>query len=160
MGRSLFEDDDPRDLSPARPVRLPLDCPDADILAVARRWTERLVAEDYVGAWDMLLHRPKEVWAPTPDVLRARIVNYGSPDPIPGEPVCVVTLIEAAAGSPWRWLPSLKRERSGNPNRPDVRGRLEWQLPLNGAWSDLVASFDLVDAGGELAFVLAALRVP
>ena len=69
--------------------------------------------------------------------------------------------IASAAGSPWRWLPSLKREPAGTPHRPsDVRGRLDWQLPLNGEWSDLVASFDLVDACEELAFVLAALRVP
>jgi len=145
----------------ARTVRLPLDCSDEDILAFARRWTQRLAAEDYSGAWGMLLHRPGDVWAPTPDVLRSRIANYGSPDPIPGEPVCVVTPIESAAGSPWRRLPSLHREPAGNPHRPpDTRGRLDWQLPLNGEWSDLVASFDLVDARGELVFVLAALRVP
>jgi hypothetical protein len=142
-------------------VRLPLDCPDPDILAVARRWTDRLAVEGYAGAWDMLLHRPGDSWAPDPEMLRARVVNYGSPDPIPGEPSCVVTPIETAAGEPWRWLPSLTRSPAGSPHRPpDYRGRLDWQLPLNGEWSDLVASFDLVEEGGELAFVLAALRVP
>ena len=162
MERSLFEDDDlPGEAAPARPLRLPLDCPDAAILTAARRWTERLVAQDYVGAWEMLQHRPGEVWAPTPDRLRARLVNYGSPDPIPGEPTCVVTPIESAAGEPWRTLPRLTRAPAGQPHRPpNYRGRLDWPLPLNGRWSDLVASFDLVDDGGELAFLLAGLRVP
>lgn len=142
-------------------VRLPLNCTDSDILAVAAEWTSRLVAEDYAGAWDMLLHRPGEVWAPTPDVLKARVVNYGSPDPIPGEPVCVVTPIATAVGERWRWLPSLDRTPDGDPHRgPAFRGRLDWQLPLNGEWSDLVASFDLIEHEGELVFVLAALRVP
>jgi hypothetical protein len=49
-------------------VRLPLDCSDAEILAVAEEWTARLAAGDYAGAWEMLLHRPGEVWAPTPAV--------------------------------------------------------------------------------------------
>lgn len=142
-------------------VRLPIDCSDEDILAVARRWTERLAAEDYAGAWEMLMHRPGEVWAPTSEILRARIVHYGSPVPIPGEPICVVTPITSATGQRWLRLPDLIRYPKGNPHRPSGwRGRLDWELPLNGEWSDLVASFDLLDAGGELAFVLGALRVP
>ena len=141
--------------------RLHLDCSDEEILAFAEQWTARLANEDYVGAWAMLLHRPDEVWAPDPDILKARIVNYGSKQPIPGEPICVVTPIASATGSRIHYLPYLKRAPAGSPHRyPDYRGRLDWELPLNGAWSDLVASFDLVDDGGELVFRLAALRVP
>ena len=36
-------------------VTVPLDCSDDDILDVARGWTGRLAAEDYDGAFDMLL---------------------------------------------------------------------------------------------------------
>ena len=124
-------------------VRLPLNCSDAEILAVAEEWTNRLAAEDYAGAWDMLLHRPGEVWAPTPDKIRDRIVNCGCEMPVEGEPPRV-TPTATATGTPWRWLPSLTRT----------------ELPLNGEWSDLVASFDLEGHGGALVFVLAALRVP
>src|SRR6187402_1530802 len=74
-------------------VLLPLDCSDEEIFAFAQCWTERLVAEDYVGAWEMLLHRDGEVWAPNAELLRARIVHYGSREPIPGEPTCMVTPI-------------------------------------------------------------------
>jgi hypothetical protein len=141
-------------------VRLPLECRDADILAVAEEWTNRLAAEDYAGAWDMLLHRPREVWAPTPDVLRSRIRECGCEAPTPGQPLRV-TPVATAAGARWLRLPALSRTSDGDTYRgAGFRGRLDWQLPLNGEWSDLVASFDLVEDGDTLAFALAALRVP
>ena len=139
-------------------VRLPLNCSDVEILAVAEEWTNRLAAEDYAGAWDMLLHRPGEVWAPTPEKIRERIVNCGCETPVEGEPPRV-TPTATATGTPWRWLPSLTRTELP-PERPGPRGRLDWELPLNGEWSDLVASFDLEMYDGALVFVLAALRVP
>jgi hypothetical protein len=141
-------------------VRLSLDCSDEDILAVAEKWTNRLVAEDYDGAWAMLLHRPAEVWAPTPDALAARIRNCGCEAPTPSEALRV-TPTATATGERWRRLPALSRTADGDTYRgPAIRGRLDWQLPLNGEWSDLVASFDLLEHDGELVFALAALRVP
>ena len=44
--------------------------------------------------------------------------------------------------------------------RREGRARLDWPFPLNGEWSDLKASFDLVNLRGKLVFVLVALRVP
>jgi hypothetical protein len=141
-------------------VRLPLDCPDAAILAAAEEWTDRLAAEDFAGAWEMLLHRAGEVWAPTPAALKARIRQCGCEVPIPGESLRV-TPTATAAGERWRRLPALSRTADGDTYRgPAIRGRLDWQLPLNGEWSDLVASFDLLEHDDVLVFVLAALRVP
>ncbi len=145
-------------------VRLPSSCSDEDILAVARSWTELLVAEDYAGAFEMLLTvptHPGKSWVQSPASLRAWVVNYGSPDPIPGEPFCSVTPIESAIGRPCRWLPRLTRHTEDKPLRyPGCRGRLDWGLPLNGEWSDLVASLDLVEYEYGLALVLVSLRVP
>jgi hypothetical protein len=143
-------------------IRLPIDCSDEDILSVARCWTERLVAEDYAGAFDMLLHVPAypgKSWVSSPEALRAWIINYGSDEPIPGEPVCCVTPIESAAGKPPVGSPYLQRQETDR-RYAGCRGRLDWPLPLNGEWSDLQASFDLVARGRELVFVLVALRVP
>lgn len=144
-------------------VRLPLNCSDAEILAVAEEWTNRLAAEDYAGAFDMLFRgtpeQPVRSWVASAEALRAWVVHYGSPEPIPDEPPRVVTPTATATGTPWRWLPSLTRTELP-PDRPGPRGRLDWELPLNGEWSDLVASFDLEMHDGSLVFVLAALRVP
>jgi len=145
----------------ARKVRLPLDCSDEDILAFARRWTDRLAEEDYTGAFGMLHHAPAhpgQSWVGTPAELRAWVVNGGSDVPIPGESACRVTPPGSAAGEVPRGFLALHRE--AGERYPGCRGRLDWPLPLNGAWSDLKASFDLVERGGGLVFVLVALRVP
>jgi hypothetical protein len=140
---------------------LPFNCTDQAIIGVAHRWTAHLAAEDYARAFELLLYvpaHPGKSWVSSPEMLRAWVVNSGSDEPIPGEPECRVTPIETAAGSPWPTLPSLSR--SASERYPGCRGRLDWQLPLNGEWSDLVASFDLVAQVDALALVLVALRVP
>jgi hypothetical protein len=143
-------------------VRLGLDCTDEDILGVAREWTGRLAAEDYAGAFDMLLYvpnNPGRSWVNSPEGLRAWVVNCGTDEPIPGEPTCRVTPIESAEGE----MPPgyLSLDRSDTDQRyPGCRGRLDWPIPLDGEWSDLKASFDLVARDGTLLFVLVALRVP
>lgn len=141
-------------------VRLPLNCSDADILAVAEEWTNRLAAGDYAGAFELLsAGRSIRSWVASADALKAWIVNYGSDEPIPGEPLCVVTPTATATGDRWRWLPSLTRTEVPE-GYAGSRGRLDWQLPLNGEWSDLVATFELEERDGVLVFVLTALRVP
>ena len=140
--------------------QFPIDCTDEDLYAFARRWTDRLVAEDYAGAFDMLHYvpaHPGKSWVNSPELLRAWIVNYGSDEPIPGSSECVVTSPEAARGKPPRGFPYFSRD--GDELYPGYRGSLDWPLPLNGEWSDLKASFDLIEQGGKLVPVLVALRV-
>src|SRR5947209_7306778 len=89
-----------------------------------------------------------------------RPANRAEPGVRPGQPLRV-TPVATAAGARWLRLPALSRTSDGDTYRgAGFRGRLDWQLPLNGEWSDLVASFDLVEDGDTLAFALAALRVP
>lgn len=57
-----------------------------------------------------------------------------------------------------RGLPALTR--AAGDRYPACRGRLDWPRPLDGVWSDLLASFDLVEHAGGLVLVLVALRVP
>lgn len=136
-------------------VRLPLDCPDSDILATADEWTNLLAAEDYIGAFAMLSPDPRRPHV-SAEWLREWIAGCGCKTP--KEPPRV-TPTATATGERWRWLPSLTRTHLP-PERSGPRGRLDWQLPQNGEWSDLVATFDLEERDGEIVFVLAALRVP
>lgn len=137
-------------------IRLPLDCPDDAILAAADAWAELLASEDYAGAFAMLCHDRGRSWVASADALRACISECGCETP--KEPPRV-TSTATAAGERWLYLPSLTRTHLP-PERPGPRGRLDWQLPLNGEWSDLVATFDLEEREGKIVFVLAALRVP
>lgn len=138
-------------------IRLPLDCPDDAILAAADAWTELLAAEDYAGAFGMLCRDRGRSWVASADALRSCITECQCETPNDEAPR--VTSTATAAGERWRWLPSLTRTHLP-PERPGPRGRLDWQLPLSGEWSDLVATFDLEEREGEIVFVLAALRVP
>lgn len=137
-------------------VCLPLECPDSDILAAADEWTNRLAAEDYAGAIAMLCPDARRPHV-SAEWLRERVAECGCETPNDEPPR--VTSAATATGERWRWLPSLTRTHLP-PERSGPRGRLDWQLPLNGEWSDLVATFDLEERGGEIVFVLAALRVP
>jgi hypothetical protein len=126
----------------------------------ASRWTEQLVNANYDEAYAMLLHvenHPGRSWASSPQDLQSWINHYGSLTPVPGEPVFEVTSIEQAMGE--RWENDLDLEPPIE-RYPGYLGRLDWWLPLNGEWSDLQASFDLVKSGLRVAFVLVALRVP
>lgn len=94
------------------------------------------------------------------DALRTMIENYGSPVPTPGEATSNVTEIQLATGERWENYIDLS---PATERYPGYVGRLDWWLPLNGEWSDLQASFDLIKTGKQLqriAFVLVALRIP
>jgi len=133
---------------------------DAAVYEFALRWTEQLAQENYGEAFEMLCYvqnHPGRSWVSSPEELRSWIENYGSDTPIPGEPLYKVTKIEQASGERWgNYLdlsPSVGRYAG-------YLGRLDWELPLNGEWSDLQASFDLIAVDQRVTFVLVALRVP
>ncbi|NRR33617.1 hypothetical protein HSX11_25910 [Oxalobacteraceae bacterium] len=133
---------------------------EADVIYFACSWTDKLVSQNYAAAHEMLHHvaeQPGRSWVSAPDELKEWISNYGSDTPVEGDPSYVVTEISTASGSRWDNdldLAPVQERYAG------FVGRLDWWLPLNGEWSDLQASFDLIDLNGKVAFVLVALRVP
>jgi hypothetical protein len=133
---------------------------EADVIAFATRWTELLADENYAAAFDML-HRVEEYpgrsWIFSANELRDWIVNYGSGAPIDDELPCKVSAIGTAIGDRWENCLDLAAE---NERYVGYVGHLDWWLPLDGEWSDLQASFDLIELAGQVAFVLVALRVP
>ncbi|MFZ6870981.1 hypothetical protein ACO0LF_02835 [Undibacterium sp. Di27W] len=133
---------------------------EAEVNEFAHTWTNSLVSEDYEAAFEMLhfvATYPGRSWVSNPNELKACISNRGSQTPIEGEPSYTVTGISTASGELWdnylNLAPTYERY-------PGCIGRLDWWLPLNGEWSDLQASFDIVKAEGGAAFVLVALRIP
>jgi len=133
---------------------------DAAVHEFASRWTEQLAQENYIEAYGMLCHvqnHPGRSWVFSPEELRNWIENYGSDTPIPGEPPYKVTKIEQASGEQWGNYLELS---PSDARYVGYLGNLDWGLPLNGEWSDLQASFDLVAIDQRVGFVLVALRVP
>jgi hypothetical protein len=145
---------------------LPLTATDEEIFDFACRWTQLLVDEDYQAAFDMLCYTPAyadKFWLLNATELETCIVNYGYYEPLPGEPTYKVTPIETADGEPWQLNPQSQRHlirHELNHLYPGHLGWLQWFLPLNGKWSDLAATLDMVEQDGRLVFVLTSLRIP
>lgn len=94
--------------------------------------------------------RPHEAeW--TADRLKLFITNYGSDQPLADGRRMTVTPIEAAQGRQDPYQDVTRFE-----DRPPM---IEFDLPLDGEWSDLTAIFDLIDVGGGWAFALQDLHV-
>src|SRR5688572_13674540 len=114
---------------------LPPDASDSQILAAVRLWADMLAAADYAGALAMVDARPH--W--TPELLRTVISNYGSVEPMRDGSTYRVTPPGTAHGGP---TPRHGVERHGD------RVSVWFNLPLNGEWSDLTATFDVVRRDG------------
>ena len=139
-------------------VILSLDATDEELREFIREWVELLSVEKYAIAFRMLLHVPAypgQSWCSDPEELRAWIEGYGTDKPEPGERPCNVTSISDTTGTEPN-QPILRKA----PYYRDFVARLDYWLPIDGEWSDLMASFDFVRFEDGLVGVLRALRVP
>ena len=125
---------------------MPLNANDAQILEVVREWVELLAAEQYVRALEFV--DPGQAW--TPALLRSVISNYGSVEPRKDGATFRVTSIGDAKGGP---APRHEVDRQGG------KVTVWFDLPLNGQWSDLTATFQVLEANGGLALVLDDVHV-
>lgn len=95
----------------------------------------------------------------TAHLLRTVISNYGSPEARRDGKVFRVTSILHEQPSGDRYFYGVERY-GDDPNRPkEYVGIVLYSLPLNGEWSDLTATFDLVLVDGELVLSLDCIHV-
>jgi hypothetical protein len=131
-------------------VVLRADASDQELLSVADRWVDCLAEQDYSAAMALTAHDEYYGW--TPDLIRGVIEGYGLPDPHPRGPFRVTARADARKGPEPRRV--VERARDA-----DVLGRVEVDLPLNGAWSDLTATFAIRRCPGGIALVLHEIHV-
>ena len=132
--------------------RLPLDASDEDLLHAIREWAGLLAADDYEGAAAYLYEpHPGRLGAWTPRLIETVVRNYGSIEPMPDGRTFRVTPLAAATGGP---SPRHEVDRNGADT-----GFIWFDLPLNGAWSDLTATFTFLPADGSIVIVLDDLHV-
>jgi hypothetical protein len=110
---------------------------------VIERWVGLLVDERFDEALALLATRPESpletTW--TPELLATVIRNYGFLDPHPSGATFRVTSIASANGEG----PRFDATWYERPTRDDRWGSARYDLPLNGEWSDVTASFDILD---------------
>jgi hypothetical protein len=139
-------------------IRLSRNATDQEILDVVRQWVSALAREDFGAAYGMTYHDSDETW--TPQLMRAAVTQYGNPEPPENWGSYHVTPWETARVDDFQprhevtWF----GERGAVPSSP-VLGYVWFDLPLDGQWSDLTATFDIVMLDNELALRLDEMHV-
>ncbi len=123
---------------------LPEDAGDEAVLAAIREWVGLMAADDYEAA-AAYLHPDEKLH------LRETIGRYEAGLPLFQGPARVTPA--GTAGGPFEPLEEIFRSDDG------VVRSVDYALPINGEWSELVAFFDTVKVEGGLALRLSDVRV-
>ena len=110
---------------------------DAAVRAVIDQWLAKLCDQDFAGALALLIPRTK--WNAT--LLEAAVRKHGNP--------CAAASGDARFAVDW-----FHRAR-----RDGTIGIAEIQLPLDGAWSDVTATFNVVESADGLELALEDVHV-
>ena len=116
---------------------------DAAVLDLIERGVRLLVEQRFDDAMAMLV--PSGTW--TPDLLGTVIGNYGSVEPREGGRTFSVTAPTAKTrgGSHFEvtWFERPVKNRLDY--APHLLGHARYDLPLDGEWSDVTATFEILD---------------
>jgi len=138
---------------PATATRLTASASDQEILAVARDWAHALAAQDYERAYAVTAHDPYYAWSAS--LIRQVVEGYGFPEKQPAGPFRVTPLGDAKGGP--RPRHKVRRYEKKAPNNAVAEAWFD--LPLNGVWSDLTATFAVYPIGDELVLCLNEIHV-
>jgi hypothetical protein len=119
-------------------MRLTASSTDEEILSVVEDWISDLAQGLYERALRRVAVDVSSRWSPA--MLEAVVAGYGLPDPHPSGIVFRVTPAGSAAGGP----PRRSIDRAFLP--PGALAHVQHDLPLNGEWSDLTATFTLLES--------------
>jgi hypothetical protein len=129
------------------------DADDRMLIAAVYRWVGRLAAGDFDGAVDQLYQAGDGARPPlTGAGLRAWIERYEPGLPLRQELPARVTAAETAGG-PMEPLAEVFRAHDGTVSS------IDFSMPINGEWSELVAFFDVVPVSGGAALTLRDMYV-
>ncbi len=138
-------------------IRIPQLASKHDVLVAVRQWVHSLAVDDYEAAFAQTYHGPTEHW--TPELMHTIIANYGSPTPYEDGQLFHVTPLEGVRANGEKptqdvqWLDSVSDRQS------PIVGRVWFDLPLNGEWSDLTAIFNIRTNDNDLVLELDDIHV-
>lgn len=141
-------------------VRIPLPVTETAIEITIHSWIDLLAQEKYLEACNFSLHNPYYAWTPT--LLEQTINGYG----IPYEhdnllPKCKVTpRFTAVSDKQNRY-----KQIEWHPPKPymdaelRIIGYVHYDLPIDGLWSDLTATFRIIQAADYVTLELNEIHV-
>jgi hypothetical protein len=137
--------------------RLSRNASDEDILDGVREWVALLAEERYAEAHAFIAYGADLAQHWTPTLLMTVIRNCGSVEARSDGRTFRVTPLADATGGP---TPCHDVHRFDADDRDEHYLGIVWfDLPLNGEWSDLTATFDLAIDGGEIVLELDDIHV-
>jgi hypothetical protein len=138
---------------------LTVDASDEAILDLVREWVSFIAEGDFESAYQLSAHDQYYGW--TPDLMRTVIQNYGSVEPMPSGQKFVVTHIKDTTGGskPRHEVNRLDRTLEVQSANSAVVANVWFDLPLNGEWSDLTATFEVQQMDDQLKLVLNDVHV-
>jgi hypothetical protein len=133
-------------------LKVDLSASSEEVLNALGVWLNALDEEDYEKASKMLYWPPwSKGWSA--DIIKRLIVNYGAVDPRKDGQVFKVTDPNIAQGNPDNSVRRFSQTESG------AVGDVCYDLPLNGEWSQVTATFRLYRIGDEMGFGLEDIHV-
>jgi hypothetical protein len=141
-------------------VRLALEASTAEILKAVEGWVNLLEQEDYERAYAYTEQDEQYQW--TPDLIQSVIYSYGfqvlhSHDEF--YRITPVNTDSAGNRSPRQEVDFYQEPLLEEAKEAAIIGQVWYDLPLNGEWSDLTATFKVVRRETYLTLELAEIRV-
>lgn len=134
-------------------MELTLAANDEEILGAVEAWIDDLARGDYASAFARTRHDPYYQW--TPRLIESVINGYGLPEPHRSGVRFVVTSRAQADSKGRPYYRVVDRDIA----RGAAVAEVWYDLPLNGEWSDLTATFRLQRDGVHLNLVLQEIHV-
>jgi hypothetical protein len=126
-------------------IKLALEATPTEILKIVEVWVKMLEQEDYHNAYAYTEHDEYYQW--TPELIKEVIYGYGLPEPHPNGEIFKVTPISPVSTEDIK--PSHEVNYYDEPlpyeeKEAEIIGQVWYDLPLNGQWSDLTATFQIL----------------
>jgi len=136
-------------------LMFPLTATDEQLLQAVESWVGLLAKKNYNEAFEALYRQSPldDGWSPA--LIRSLVENHGSPKPCRDGSIHNVTPIaETSGGRPHPYRKAYRFEEEDG-----VEGYIHFDLPLDGAWSDVTAVFDIWKSGDKLVLHLESMHV-
>jgi hypothetical protein len=142
-------------------VKLPLNSSYELLISAVEDWVNLLIEEEYQRAYYFTEQDPYYEW--TPELIEKVINNYGVPEPDGSGLVYKVTSPSSAV-----LVDRLKYDsevdyfdepRLDDDGESEIIADIWYDLPLNGEWSDLTATFNVIKRKDFLTLQLQEIHV-
>jgi hypothetical protein len=142
-----------RNIPARRCLKFPKTANDEELLDGVRKWVDLLSEDRFSKAFDLTAYDSYREW--TPDLIRSVIAGYGVPHEPESREYGISKVSQTEGGPSPRW----EVDRWQNAEPSSRIGFVRFDLPLDGEWSDLTATFEVVQINEHYVLILQDIHV-